>query len=348
MGAATDYSPQFLRGEWEQIILGQGIEARDAYFKAKRAGRGVSLNRRARAEVWGIAEQVKHMLAERGQRSWLQIAGDAAGYMANRAVKPYLHVVVDEAQDLHQNQWRLLRAAVPDHDNDLFLVGDAHQRIYRAPAPLSKVGVHIVGRSRKLRLNYRTTHEILGWSLAALGEGDFDDLDDSTDNHDDGDYHSLLRGPAPELLGSPTRKDHYDELVAQVQQWIAKGLDPTEIGVAGRVADSVRSAMNAVSDAGHETELLTGEFKPKDGVKFGTMHRMKGLEFRALAIVDASSDRIPLATFLTPAHEDQRQHDADLQRERCLLYVAASRAREHLWVGWSGQPSRFLPSDAAE
>jgi DNA helicase IV len=63
---------------------------------------------------------------------------------------------VDEAQDFGNEAFRLIRAIVPVGENDLFIVGDAHQRIYGHQVVLSRCGIDIRGRGRKLKLNFRT------------------------------------------------------------------------------------------------------------------------------------------------------------------------------------------------
>lgn len=61
-----------------------------------------------------------------------------------------------------------------DGADDLFLADDSHQRIYGPKVTLSKYGINIRGRSRRLTLNYRTTHENLRYAVGVLG-GDSDD-----------------------------------------------------------------------------------------------------------------------------------------------------------------------------
>ncbi len=160
-----ELEPEFLNNEWEQVILAHDCRSRADYFSVSRAGRGIPLDRRARAKVWHAVEEFTQRLADNNSRTHLQLASAAAGYVAGRVVKPYRHVVVDEAQDLHERQWRLIRALVDEQPDDLFIVGDSHQRIYDRRSSLSKVGINIRGRSRKLKVNYRTTAEILEWSL---------------------------------------------------------------------------------------------------------------------------------------------------------------------------------------
>ncbi len=339
---AIDHTPEFLRNEWEQVILAQRCQSRSDYFQVSRAGRGIPLDRRARAQVWKAIEAFLQLLDGLGARTYLQLAEAAAGYLEARSVKPFQHVVVDEAQDLHEAQWRLLRAAVPEGPNDMFIVGDSHQRIYDRRSSLSKVGIKIVGRSRRLRINYRTTHEILRWAMALLGEGPFDDLDGGVEVQDTAGYHSFLHGPDPTMLGFGSAKEQLDALVERVSSWVDDGLRETDIGVAARGAGSLTGAKAALERSGIKAFELRPNGPTGDGVQLGTMHRMKGLEFNAVAVIDIDNTRVPSPSALTRKEADEVQHRLDLQRERSLLYVAATRARGHLWIGWSGNPSRFL------
>ncbi len=337
-----DLTPTFVQQEWEQVVLAQNLDARDDYFKASRAGRGVRLDRKGRARVWKTIEALTQRLADRNGRTYTQIAAAAAGYLTQEPVKPYHHVIVDEGQDLHEAQWRLLRAAVPEGPNDLFIVGDSHQRIYGRRSSLRKQGIDIVGRSKKLRINYRTTRQILRWSLGLLGDIAFDDLDEGGDAQDFAGYHSYLDGPAPTCGGFASKGEMVAGLVEQVQAWVAAGVDESAIGVAARTKGTFGAIEEALRAAGVLATQLSPDLRSVDGVAIGTMHRMKGLEYRCIAVVDVSSTEVPLPMSLTPKPEDPVQHELDLRREQCLLYVACTRARDDLWVAWSGKPSGFL------
>jgi len=336
------FTPEFLNSEFEQVVVAQGIGSRSDYLAATRAGRGVRLSRRDRAEVWKALEAFLIELNSRGKRTYLQMADTAAGYLASRTVKPYQHVLVDEAQDLHEAQWRMLRAAVAEQPNDMFIVGDSHQRIYDRRTSLSRVGIKITGRSRRLRINYRTTHEILCWALAFLGEGSYDDLDEGSETQSLATYHSFLHGPRPTMVGSHAKHGEMEALVKQVKQWITGGVPEDEIAVAARTGGSLDPAAQALERNGVVVTRLTAEVSRGDGVRLATMHRLKGIEYRCVALVDMDDDSLPLQWTITDRKADAVQHDADLRRERCTAYVAATRARDDLWVGWSGKPSRFL------
>ncbi len=345
----TGLPPEFLHNEWEQVILAQDLTSRSEYFTASRAGRGIPLDRRQRAAVWKAVEAFTQRLVDRNKRTYLQLAGAAAGYVKARTTRPYRHVIVDEGQDLHEAQWRLLRALVDEGPDDLFIVGDAHQRIYDRRSSLSKVGINIRGRSRKLKINYRTTHEILRWSLTVLGESDFDDLDEGTDAHDFAGYHSYRNGPEPEMMAFKSRQEQIQALVAKVNQWVADGVPEDHIGIAARTRNPFSAIQRALEANGRDVCILPTDLPRATGVRIGTMHRMKGLEFPRVAIVDVDDRTIPHAAALTDPTDDPARAEADLKRELCLLYVAATRARDELWVSWAGKPSRFvgplLPAD---
>ena len=334
------FSAAFLQQEWLQVVLAQGIASRDAYLAVPRPGRGVRLSRRQRVEVWKGIERFTNRLVELGKRTHTQIADAAAGFLAARSIKPYGHVIVDEAQDLHPAQWRMLRAAVAEGPNDLFILADTHQRIY--DNRVASLGINVRGRSYRLRLNYRTTHEILKRALDLLSGEAFDDLDSGEDTLRG--YRSQFHGPPPRLKGYRAVGAELAGLVETVRGWLDQGVPLEDVGVAARTMRSAEDAYRALEAAGLAARLLG----PDDGhadrgeVNVGTMHRMKGLEFRCMAVIAVRKDLLPLPSAVTPAIEDPVAHRQDLQRERCLLYVACTRARDDLLISWTGEPSPFL------
>jgi superfamily I DNA/RNA helicase len=336
-----EHTKEFVRQEWEQVVIAQGIRSRADYFTARRAGRGIRLSRRQRADVWRGVEAFTNRLLAADKVTFLQLADLASEHLGARSVKPYAHVVLDEAQDLHPAQWRMLRAAVDPGVNDLFIVGDTHQRVYDNRVSLSKLGIEVRGRSHRLRINYRTTHEILRWALSLLTGETFDDLDDGAETL--AGYRSTFHGPPPELVGYTSQADEVAGLVAAVKGWVDGGLDPGEVGVAARTKSILASVEKELRASGIPARQLE-DGKEVGAVAVGTMHRMKGMEFRAVAVVDAGADRLPLPFAVTQASVDQLQHDHDVQRERCLVYVACTRARDTLRVSWTGTPSSLLPA----
>jgi superfamily I DNA/RNA helicase len=338
--ARLSFTPTFLNREWEQVILAQDLRSEQDYLTASRAGQGTPLGKAQRRQVWQLAQYVEAELAQLGRDTFLQLANEAARLLRDGTVKvPYRHVVIDEAQDLHPAQWRLLRATVPEGPDDMFIVGDAHQRIYDNHVSLAKMGINVRGRSKRLTVNYRTTQEILALAVPALGKAPVTGLDDEADTLTG--YRSPLHGRRPEVYAGVTREAELEALVARVRTWRDEGIEPHAIGIATRSGHSRKQAAQALEAAGIATVSLSAR-SAKNAVRVGTMHGMKGLEFQAVAVIGVADGAVPAPSALTDAAHDQLAHAQDLQRERCLLFVALTRARDHLYISYSGAPSPFL------
>ncbi|WP_422745589.1 UvrD-helicase domain-containing protein [Micromonospora sp. WMMD754] len=337
------FSPEFLRDEWRQVILAQDLADLPAYLGATRNGRGVRLSRTDREAVWRAVEEFDRLRA--GVPTILQVAAQAIRLLTSGTVPSrYAHILVDEAQDLHPVQWRLLRAAVPPGPDDLFIVGDAHQRIYDNRVTLSGLGIEVRGRAHRLTVSYRTTAEILQLSTRLLGAETYDNFDGGLDSM--AGYHSPLRGPSPDLDGFDNRDAELRDLVTAVRLWLESGVQPHDIAVLSRTKRQSEEAVGVLTAEGLHTVRLksAGRGRP-EAIQVMTMHRAKGLEFRCVAVQGASAEMMPLAGALTPARADAARHRQDQMRERSLFFVACTRARDALRISWTGQPSPFLPVD---
>jgi hypothetical protein len=334
-----DVSATFLGQEWRHVILTHDITTLQQYLAANRTGRGQQLGPRQRERLWPAL----HAFAEelRADNRWTHetICVEAARLLAERSDKPYRHVIVDEAQDFSPWQWRLIRAAVTPGPNDIFLAGDTHQRIYGHRVSLKQVGIDVTGRSERLKINYRTTAEILAWSLALLHGERVDDMNDHLETL--AGCRSDIHGDRPVLHGAPNATAELDHLVTSVRDWLDHGVEPNQIGIAARTAGLVDSAVAALAGHGIPAISLGRRAGKPAEVQVATMHRMKGLEFRCVAVI--GTDVLPLTSATTPASDDRYTHELDVQRERCLLFVACTRAREQLSVSWHGAPSPLLP-----
>ena len=333
------FSAAFLQHEWEQVILGQDLRSEQAYLACPRSGRGRPLTKTQRSEVWCAAERVREQLSAAGHCTYTQLANEATQLLRRTGQTLYRHVIVDEAQDLHPAQWRLLRAAAAAGPDDLFVAADPHQRIYRNRVSLVSLGIQVRGRSRRLTLNYRTTQEILGRALLLLGTAPVTGLDGEVDTLLG--YRSPMHGQVPEIRGTATRAAELKALAERIRSWLEAGIEPHAIGVAARNTHLARDARAALQIAGIPTMPLTGH-GGKQAVRTGTMHGMKGLEFQAVAVIGVSAGMVPAASAVMSPSEDAIANAQDLQRERCLLFVACTRARDHLYVSYTGEPSRFL------
>ena len=345
----ADLTPEFIAAEWDQVVLGapRQITSMREYLAVPRKGRGVRLSRAQRAEAWRVIEEFTTRLADDNLRTLTQIADDAARVLDSRTVRPYRHAIIDEAQDLHPAQWRLVRAAVRPAEealtDDLFIVGDAHQRIYGNTVVLSRLGIETRGRSRRLRLNYRTTQQIHRWSLGVRQDRPVDDLDGATDGSQ-GSHASAFGGTDPTVTGHTTAAEEARAVADRVTDLIDSGVPAHQIAVIARTNASLDRIADKLTAT--PTQRLTDDTKAEvDRVVLATMHKVKGGEYRAVVLTDISKGQVPLDSIdgvITPERVDKRRHDEDLDRERNLLYVAASRARDTLDVHYHGAPSPFL------
>jgi superfamily I DNA/RNA helicase len=340
------WTEQFLAQEFRHVVLAQRLSGREEYLRANRRGRGSALGPRQRDRVWQAMELFSAELRAAGTITYLQVCAKAADLLrgADLTAHGFDHVVVDEAQDLHPAQWRVLRAAVAEGPDDLFITGDPHQRIYDSRVSLGALGIFVAGRSSRLRINYRSTEEILAWSTGVLDGSRIEDLGGEGNDSLAG-YRSLLHGKRPHAAGHPTEQAEVTALVERVGDWIGQGVRPSEIAVCTRFKLLLDKVDDRLAAAGIPVVRVKDQpGADVDGVRLATMHAMKGLEFRCVAVVGVTAKAVPLARDVTPPDVDRMQHDSDMLRERCLLFVACTRAREALHVSWSGMASPFLSS----
>ncbi|GAA3726843.1 ATP-dependent helicase [Plantactinospora mayteni] len=352
----SGWHAEFLAAEWTQVILGQVLGSRTDYFNARRPGRGRSLSRAERDQIWRLTERFTKWLDDQGRWTWRQVAERAARLEMDRAERSaglppedsggflrhrYRHIVVDEAQDLSAAHWKMLRAMVAAGPDDLFLTGDTHQRIYDNHVTLSSLGINIRGRSARLTLSYRTTRQILAAALEIMSGETYDDLDGGAE--DLAGYRSLLRGGLPTFQSAASWHQERELIIAQLTAWGRPANGSVAVAVPTReLAAEVADRLEA--DGIPAVEIGPDGPKRPDGVHVGTMHRFKGLEYQRVIIAGASDGLVPRQVIGRHRETDPRRYQRERQRDRSLLFVAATRARDELAVTWHGTPSPFLTS----
>jgi hypothetical protein len=307
--SSLSLSSAFFEEELEKVVLAQGITTRDEYRQAKRTGRGIVLTRGKRDAIWPVFEEYRAQLASRKLKEVDDAYRDAAALLQDKP-QGYASVIVDETQDFGPQALRLLRAIAPREKNDLFFVGDGHQRIYsRNRASMSACGIDIRGRARKLYLNYRTTEEIRRLAVATLEGCEVDDLDDGSDEVKR--YKSLSHGATPKTIDFQHLEDALVSLQSLLRGSLAEGRTVCVIVPTKHDASTVSNNLKAVKISA--TILGPDERDQPDSqsVRIATMHRAKGLEF----------DEVVL---LIPRNFDRESSDDNLKR---LKYVALTRAK---------------------
>lgn len=309
--ASLGLPPGFYEEEFDRVVCAQGVTTQDEYRQAKRTGRGTILSRSKRDAIWPVFEEYRTGLTSRKLKEVDDAYRDAATLLKNKPVD-FSSIIIDETQDFGPQALRLLRAMVASGANDLFFVGDGHQRIYnRNRASMSACGIDIRGRSRKLYLNYRTTEEIRRVAVAMLEGCEVDDLDEGSDEVKR--YKSVSHGPRPAMLKMAHLEEAYQRLITIAVESIGQGRTAC-------VMVSTKREAQAVADALKEAKVPATIIGPDErdqpnstSVRVATMHRAKGLEFdEVVLLVTAQAGQQPTA------FSDQRR----------LQYVAITRAKK--------------------
>ncbi len=333
------FGAPFLRTEWDQVVDAWQLESWESYRDVVRLGRKTRLPEPQRAVLWSIFERVRAALLSRNMMTISGMFTKLAGAISKSSNPPFDLVVVDEAQDISVAQLRFFAALGGRRPDALFFAGDLGQRIFQQPFSWLSLGVDIRGRSRTLKVNYRTSHQIRMQADRLLGP----EVSDADGNREErGHTVSVFNGPAPDVLVL-TRQE---EETARVGGWISErakeGVAPHEFGVFVRSEAELARASAAVKQAGVPSKILDENVETISGyVCISTMHLAKGLEFRAVVVMACDDEIIPLQERIETVGDE-----ADLQEvydtERHLLYVACTRARDYLLVSSVAPASEFL------
>lgn len=335
--------PEFFASEYAAVILPNRIIAERDYLRVRRPGRGVRLAKAQRQAVWRVVSAYRTTARVDGAIDFVEAAMIAAVHL-ERTGPMFDHVLVDEGQDLGPAHLLLVRALAAEGPNDVFLAEDAHQRIYGARLVLSHYGLQVRGRSSRLKLNYRTTAQNLSLAQQILEGGDWIDGDEGAEDHSG--YRSARRGPEPTLAESESMTRELDRAAEIVRGWLDDGARAETIAILVRDQRDRDRVATALSERGVKVRAVERERIPAGSPVVMTMHRAKGTEFSRVLLLGISEASIPKAH---RAYEfDPEAHAEAILRERALLYVAATRARDALAISWSGKASRLLPAAPAD
>jgi UvrD-like helicase C-terminal domain/AAA domain len=333
------FTERFLFGEWNDVVDAWQLKSWEAYRDVARLGRKTRIGGKQRETLWSIFERVRAELVRRNVVTWSEVFGRLTDHFGSGGKRAFDFAVVDEAQDVGIAELRFLTAIGSSRADGLFLTGDLGQRIFQQPFSWKSLGVDIRGRSYALRINYRTSHQIRSHADRLLPP-ELADVDGNSESRRG--TISVFNGVEPVI---ETFTD-LDQEAAAVGKWlgacIAEGVPPHEIGVFVRARSQLRRARAAVKTAGAAAVELSDKIETSQGrISIGTMHLAKGLEFRVVVVMACDDEVIPLQERIENVADE-----ADLEEvyntERHLLYVACTRARDHLLVTGVDPASEFL------
>ena len=321
---APDNVPmKLLRPEWYEVVDAWQVRSLEAYRNAPRLGRMTQLTEQHYQDFWGIFEQLRAQLKEQGFITTAEMFGRLTDHF-RKEKSPFDFIIADEAQDISVPQMRLLGVLGGGRPNGLFFCGDLGQRIYQQPFSWKLCGVDIGYRSHILRKNYRTSLQIQK-QVERLLPSSLTDVDGHSENRER--TQSAFNGPEPIIQ---TFDDGQKE-IDFITQWLSalindNGVAPDEIAIFVRVMEQLERASSVAVD-------------PR--IVIDVMQNGKGLEFRAVVLMACNEG-------VVPSQDRLERYLGDLgigeiyNTERQLLYVAATRAREHLLITGVKPASEFL------
>jgi len=334
----TSLTPGFVEAEWREVVDAWNLKTWGSYRDVPRLGRKTRLGLKQRETLWAVFDRVRDQLTAQGLMTVPMVLDAIA--MAMPAGRPrYDYAIVDEAQDLGVAQLRFLAALGAGRDDALFFSGDLGQRIFQTPFSWRSLGVDVRGRSFILRVNYRTSHQIRRQADRLLPRS-LADVDGVAE--DRRGVLSVFDGAPPKIQTCDSVEDEANQVSAWITRLITQGVAPGEIGIFVRSKPELARAIQAASSTQRKWAQIDSSVGDHgDAISVGTMHLAKGLEFRAVAVMACDDVVVP-----NQERVESVTDEADLEEvyntERHLLYVACTRARDHLMVSGVRPASEFL------
>ena len=333
------FSRHFLMTEWEHVVDAWQLKKWEDYRDVMRLGRKTRLPEKQRSILWAIFENVRSQLKKTNLLTYSDLFSRLALQLSEAKHTPFDHIVIDESQDISVAQLRFMASLGAGKPNGLFFAGDLGQRIFQQPFSWKALGVDIRGRSRNLRINYRTSHQIRMKADLLLGP-EIADVDGNIESRKG--TISVFNGPKPTIMIYDTPDIEVESVSKWLSYHINQGLNPHEIGIFVRSADELDRARKAAEKCGHPFTILDEDVEITSGqISVCTMHLAKGLEFRAVVVMACDDEVIPSQERIETVTDDSDLEEV-YNTERNLLYVACTRARDHLFVTSVDPASEFL------
>jgi hypothetical protein len=259
----------------------------------------------------------------------------------SEAILPtYDAVLIDEGQDFEADWLRLVSLLINADTQSLLLVEDRAQTIYqRKRSYLQDTGLSFQGRSKVLSINYRNTQQIVKFAWEFYRKHSM--FKNKVVNRElEGEIiapqSTKRRGPEPGIVKAANFYEEMRIVARSIKKLHMEKKVPLEdILILYRVKRTHKSSIidiiqRSLKDEGlpyfwiTENDVSKRSYAKDDGkVKISTIDSSKGLDFRAVYIVNVDSMPFPL--------------EENKEREVSLLYIGMTRAKEYLCLSYSGE-----------
>jgi DNA helicase IV len=336
---ASQFDTEFYDTEYNQVILPQNITTETQYQTASRIGRNSRIGKKDKEEIWKVV--VEFQALKSGNYSKIELCNMLTAFFSKQKNKPFSYLVCDEIQDFSNPELSLLRSLVLEKENDMFMVGDPYQNIYRKSLNFAKSGIVVKGRrSKKLKINYRTTEEIKSLSMRVVSNLIVNDFDDNKETLQG--YLSLLHGATPEYI-TFTKPEQEDQFVLErVNDLISSGkVLPSEICICSRTNNGLDGIKRILNKSNLKYFDLSSSKNSPNAINVSTFHNVKGHEFKVVIMIGISEDSVPYKNFKYNDYTE-KQRDEYHQQERSLLYVVCTRAIYSLIITGVGDRTNWF------
>ncbi len=337
----SEFEISFINSEYQNVVLYHNIDSLEKYLITSRTGRGKPITRKQKLDLWKLFELYNNYKSVNNLVDRSELFNRLTDHLNNQKTKPFENLIADEVQDLSNVELRFLRSLVEPKDNDLFLVGDPYQKIYSRKINFSNAGISIRGnRSRKLRINYRTSEEIKRLAITTVKSLHYDDFDGQEENLNG--YLSLFHGQKPSYEIFKTKTEENEYIINHIQKLKEEGLNLNEIAIGFRTRDSLKEFKSVLHNLKIQyNDNSTSTSNDSGGVVLSTFHGIKGLEFKVVFLADLNSRTCPLifTGFNDLEHSEKIEYE---NSEKSLIYVAMTRAINKLFISGIGTKSELI------
>lgn len=317
-------SKSFYEFEYHEIIEKNNIKTLDDYLTVDRSGTGMPLDKKGRTLAW---EFIQLLLTEKQNNNIYTFTDKAyellEGLENGQLQAEYDSIIIDEAQDLEPVKLKALCKCVKTTTNNVLILSDMNQRIFKLSTWKKDGGINIVGRTFYLSVNYRTTKQINDYARYQFVNSEMVTAHIK-------EYKSIINGADPTVVGFKTESDQYKFIVSKTSELLQSGYLAHQICIVCPTNDDCRQIQSILTYADINPTLLIDDVFPSEnsGICICSIAGVKGLEFEVVILYnynEIGKNRVKD----TDSVAIKINYDKLIE---CEKYVAATRARDELII----------------
>lgn len=313
-------------------IAGYGIASLEQYLDTERIGRsGTRMTKDQRKPMFEICSEYQRLRAESGTLyDWDDIAASVVRELqTDTGARRYKHVVIDEGQDFSPMMIKSLVEAVPD-DGSVTFFGDVSQQIYGMRMSWRDAGL-TVGKVWKFQENYRNSRPIARLALSISDMPYYKDLPDIVEP-----VAPRAEGPKPTVVQCSSARDEVGFVLKQA----ASMATTRSVAILVRRREDERYFQGHLPSSTIRLDGKLREWVSGPGIRYGTYHAAKGLEFDVVILPFCNEETFPDSENIAAFGRSEAE-----QIDGRLLYVGVTRARTGLIMSYCGTMTSMLPAD---